>query len=41
MHSNVGSQESNQQATVPGFGTVWLHTASNANIFGFGDLDDV
>ena len=41
MHANVGSQESNQQATVLGFGTVWLHTDSIANIFGFGNLVDI
>ena len=38
MHTNAGSKESNQQATVPGFGNVWFHEDAIANIFGFGDL---
>ena len=38
MHTNAGSKESNQQATVPGFGNVWFHEEAIANIFGFGDL---
>ena len=40
MHTNTGSQESNQQATVPGFGAVRFHKDAIANIFGFGDLID-
>ena len=38
MHTNAGSKESNQQATVPGFGNVWFQEDAIANIFGFGDL---
>ena len=38
MHTNAGSKESNQQATVPGFGNVWFHEDATTNIFGFGDL---
>ena len=38
MHTNAGSKESSQQATVPGFGNVWFHEDAIANIFGFGDL---
>ena len=38
MRTNAGSKESNQQATVPGFGNVWFHEEAIANIFGFGDL---
>ena len=38
MHTNFGSKESNQQATMPGFGNAWFHEEAIANIFGFGDL---
>ena len=38
MRTNARSKESNQQATVPGFGNVWFHKDAIANIFGFGDL---
>ena len=38
MHTNAGSKESNQQATVPGFGNVWFHEDAIANSFGSGDL---
>ena len=38
MHTNAGSKLSNQQATVPEFGTVWFQEDSIANIFGFGNL---
>ena len=38
MCTKAGSKESNQQATVPGFGNVWFHEEAIANIFGFGDL---
>ena len=40
MHANAGSKLSNQQATVPEFGTVWFQEDAIANIFGFGDLVD-
>ena len=40
MHTNAGSKLSNQQATVPEFGTVWFQEDAIANIFGFGDLVD-
>ena len=40
MCTSTGSQESNEQATVPGFGTVQFHKDAIANIFGFGDLVD-
>ena len=40
MHTNAGSKLSNQQATVPAFGTVWFQEDAIANIFGFGDLVD-
>ena len=38
MRTNGGSEESNQQATVPGFGNVWFHEEAIANIFRFGDM---
>ena len=38
MHTNAGSKESSQQVTMPGFGNVWFHEDSIANIFRFGDL---
>ena len=38
MHTIARSQEINQQATVPGFGTVWIDKDAIANIFGYGDL---
>ena len=38
MHTNTGSKDSNQQATVPGLGNVLFHEDAIANIFGFGDL---
>ena len=40
MCTDAGSQESNQQATVSRFGTVWFHKNSFANMFGFGELVD-
>ena len=41
MHMNAGSKLSNQQATVPEFGTVWFQEDAITNIFGFGDLVDL
>ena len=38
MHTNARSQELNLQATVPGFGTVWIDKDAIANIFRYGDL---
>ena len=40
MCTNAGSQLSNQQVTVPDFGTVWFQKDTIANIFGFGDRVD-
>ena len=40
MYTNAGSKLSNQQATVPEFGTVWFEEDASAKIFGFGDLVD-
>ena len=40
MHTNAGSNPTNQQETVPEFGTVWFQEDAIANIVGFGDLVD-
>ena len=38
LATNAGTQESNQVAEVPGYGTVWYDSRAIANIFGLCDL---
>ncbi len=38
LATNAGVKQSNQEATVPGFGKVYYDRDAIANIFGFSDL---
>ena len=40
MATNAGTRLTNQEANVPGFGTVWYNEGAIANIFSFAELVD-
>ena len=38
MSTNAGEKMINQEAEVPGYGTVWVQSGGIANIFGMADM---